>query len=142
VPSFEEVAALVCKHAAVRCDVLTPATALQADLGLYGDDIDDLLAEYADRFGVDLSDYVWYFHTGEEGGGGIGAAFFPPPNRQVEGIPITVGMLYRFAEQGRWAVEYPPHVPPRYRPDLWINLAVALGLLGLAVAASVGGCTP
>jgi hypothetical protein len=116
--------------------------ALQSDLGLYGDDIEDLLTEYAARFGVDLSGFVWYFHTGEEGNGGIGAALFPPPNRRVREIPITLGMLHRFAEAGRWAVEYPPHEPPRKRPDLWLNLAVLVVAVGLAVAAGTRGCAP
>jgi hypothetical protein len=141
VPSFDEVAGLVRKRAAVSAE-LTPGTALQSDLGLYGDDIEDLLAEYAARFGVDLSGYVWYFRTGEEGNGGFGAAIFPPPNRKVREIPITVGMLHRFAESGRWAVEYPPHDPPRRRPDLWINLAVLIAAAGLAIAAGARGCAP
>ncbi len=60
---------------------LTEATTLQSDIGVYGDDMGELLAAYAERFGVDIAGYLWYFHTGEEGCCcSIGGAFFPPPN--------------------------------------------------------------
>jgi hypothetical protein len=139
VPTFEEVAAVVREQTAHR-GPLTEATTLQSDIGVYGDDMDDLLSAYSKRFGVDLSGYLWHFHTGEEGAFSIGGAIFPPPNARVQEIPITVGMLYRFAELGRWAVEYPPHKPPRRRPDLWINLAVVAAVLGFALVAGVRSC--
>jgi hypothetical protein len=114
---------------------VTEATSLQDDIGLYGDDIDDLMLEYSTRFGVDLTDYLWYFHTGEEGWN-IGGLFFAPPNARVREIPITVGMLHRFATQGRWAIEYPKHDLPRWRLDILINLVVVIlvfGSIGLLV---------
>jgi len=102
--------------------------------------MDELLNAYAERFGVDLSGYLWYFHTGKEGGPGIGGLFFPPPNARVQEIPITLGMLREFAERGRWAIEYPPHEPPQSRPDLRLNQLVALVFLAGVVLAVVLGC--
>lgn len=140
-PTFDEVAALVREETGSRGPI-TEATTLQKDIGVYGDDMDFLLSAYAERFRVDLSGYLWYFHTGEEGAFSIGGAIFPPPNERVREIPITVGMLHRFAEQGRWAVEYPPHELPRHRLDLWINLAILVTVLGFALAAGARSCVP
>jgi hypothetical protein len=139
VPTFEMVAALVREQTAYR-GPLTESTTLQSDIGVYGDDMGDLLTAYSKRFGVDLSGYLWYFHTSEEGAFSIGGVLFPPPNAKVQEIPITVGMLHHFAELGRWAVKYPPHEPPRYRPDLWINLAVVVLIFGCAVVAGFRSC--
>jgi len=106
---------------------LSPDTTLQGDIGVYGDDMDDLLSAYAERFGVDLAPYLWYFHTGEEGFS-PGGLFFPPPNRLVREIPITLGMLQDFAARGRWAVSYPRHLQPWFRPDILINWMLLAGL--------------
>ena len=139
-PSFDKVAALVIAHAATN-GPLTDAITLQNDLGVYGDDMHELMAAYATEFKVDMSDYIWYFHTGEEGGSfSIGGFFFPPPYARVREIPITVGMLHQFAELGRWGVEYPPNTPPRHRPDLWINFMVLVGSVGGLVVYLVRGC--
>jgi hypothetical protein len=142
-PTFDEVAALVCDETGVSRSHVTDATSLQGDLGLYGDDIDHLLVEYSKRFGVDLAGYLWYFHTGEEGVS-IGALFFRPPNRRVKQIPITIGMLHEFAQLGRWNVAYPEHRVTRWRPDVLINQMVALGFLifvvGTVIAAAIRGC--
>jgi hypothetical protein len=134
-PSFELVAAVV-REQTNSDGPMTEDTCLQTDLGVYGDELDYLLLAWAARFGVDLSGYLPYFHTGEEGFN-LGAWFFPPPYARVPHIPITVGMLRRLAGVGRWAVEYPPHDPPRHRPDIWVNRAIALVVLGAAVVAAV-----
>jgi hypothetical protein len=140
VPTFDEVAALVREQTAYS-GPLTEATTLQSDIGVYGDDMVALLAAYSARFGVDLSGYLWYFHKGEEGFN-IGGLFFPPPNARVQEIPITVGMLHRFSELGRWALEYPPHQPQRYRPDLWVNLLLVLAVLGGLLVFGIRSCVP
>jgi hypothetical protein len=108
---------------------LSPDTTLQGDIGVYGDDVDDLLSAYAERFGDDLSSYLWYFHTGEEGFFSPGGLFFPAPNRRVREIPISVGMLHDFAARGRWEVKYPSHQPPGFRADILINWVLFVGLL-------------
>ena len=42
-------------------------TTLQDDIGIWGDDVSELLENYAKRFSVDMSSFLWYFHTREEG---------------------------------------------------------------------------
>ena len=112
--------------------VITEATSLQSDVGVFGDDMDELLAAYAKRFDVDMSKYLWYFHTGEEGWS-VGSWFFTPLYDRVEKIPITVRMLCGFANGGHWAVEYPQHTVPDKRPDIVINQL----LVGLLVVVAV-----
>lgn len=111
---------------------MTEATSLQGDLRLYGDDINELMESYASRFSVDMSSYLWYFHTGEEGLNIPGGLFFPPPNQRVTEIPITVGLLLDCANAGKWNVEYREHSIPERRYDVVVNLGlVALFVLFL-----------
>jgi hypothetical protein len=138
VPTFDQAVVFVREQTGFRGQ-LTEATALQSDIGVYGDDMDNLLTAYAERFGVDLSGYRWYFHTGEEGIG-LGGLFFPPPNARVQEIPITVAMLHDFAQRGRWSMEYPEHRPPRFRPDILINQLVVLGVIAVIFGVVVRGC--
>ncbi len=138
--TFAEVAEFVQKQTGHTRPV-TDETSLQSDIGVCGDDMWEFVDEYGKRFEVDVSSFLWYFHSCEEGWN-IGGLFFPPPNARVHEIPITVGMLHEFAQLGRWAVEYPPHDPPRSRPDLAFNLFFAL-LAIVSLAALVfwaGGC--
>lgn len=112
------------KHA----EPLDGTTSLQDDLRVYGDDIGELLQDFSTRFDVDMSNYLWYFHTGEEGFLSPGAIVFPPPDLQVHKIPITLELLRSSAAAGRWNVTYPAHViSPRY--DIWLNRVFALGLV-------------
>lgn len=100
-------------------------------LGIDGDDGFEFIDKFAARFGTDMSGYRWYFHHGEEGWG-IGGLLFRPPYDRVETIPITRAILVEAIRTGRWPIEYPPHVLPRFRWDVTINQAVALGVVVLA----------
>ena len=104
---------------------MTDNTTLQDDIGIWGDDVSELLENYAKRFSVDMSSFLWYFHTREEGTS-PGSLFFKPPNERVEQIPITVAMLRDFANTGTWSVVYPDHYIPKRRTDLLINLIITL----------------
>jgi hypothetical protein len=99
------------------------ATVLQ-DLGVYGDDWDDLINAFARRFGVKMDNYRWYFHTREEGEFSIGGLLFPPPNRRVQRISVTVELLRTFANAGEWLIDYPEHEIPKRRYDILIDQAV------------------
>lgn len=90
---------------------------LSLDLGIEGDDWDDLLLEFQRKFAVNLDGFVWYFHHGEEGFYPLWL-FVPPPNRRVKHIAVTPQVLLASARLGRWAIAYPPHVIPEGRPDL------------------------
>jgi hypothetical protein len=132
-PAFEEVAELV-REWTNYDGPLAADTALQADLGVSGTDLLDVLEAYSERFAVGVSGYRWYFHSPEEWPT-FAWLFSTPRYSRVPEILITVGMLHRFAEMGRWALEYPEHRPPRYGLDVWAWSAVLLGVL----AAAAGG---
>jgi hypothetical protein len=135
VPTFDEVAELV-RDETNDLGPLTAETELQGDLGVAGDDLDRLLLAWAARFGADLSGYVPRFHTAEEGFN-PGAWFFPPRDPRLPDVPITVGMLHRYAELGRWGLDYPDHDPRRRRPEVWVNRVVAAGVAGGLLAAGL-----
>jgi hypothetical protein len=40
----------------------------------------------------------------------------------------------------RWGVEYPPHDPPRSRPDIRVNQLLALTCIAAVVVLAVLGC--
>jgi hypothetical protein len=138
VPTFEDVAGLV-REQTNYDGPLSPETTLQGDLGVAGDDLDRLLLAWAARFGADLSGYLPYFHTPEEGLC-FGAWFLPPPHMRVAHIPITVGMLREYAECGRWALEYPPHDRPGVRWDVRVDLLLAAIVVGGLLAFVARGC--
>lgn len=89
-------------------------------LGIAGDDFHELIEAYAQRFGVSIESYLWYFHADEEGVN-FGILFFRPPHCRVKRIPITPLMLVDFAQKGTWDVQYPPHTIPKSRIDLLMN---------------------
>ena len=91
------------------------------DRGVGGDDFDELIEKYAKTYSVDMKTYLWYFHSDEEGSGGIGRFFFSPPNKRVKRIPVTPSLLTEFANKGKWGIKYPKHKIPKRRYDLIIN---------------------
>ncbi len=104
------------------------------EIGLIGDDFEDLMELYASRFNVDMTSYLWYFHTDEEGSPGLGGYFFRPPNERVTRIPVTPRMMLDFANSGKWAIVYPEHTIPKRRWDLTFNLIVFLLTIAAIVA--------
>ncbi|MDO1558891.1 DUF1493 family protein [Brevundimonas sp. 2R-24] len=107
-------------------------------LSIDGDDADEFLEPFAERFGVDMSAYRWCFHHGEEGVN-PGAVFFKPPDQRVERIPITLDILVEAARSGRWPVAYPGRRLPKVRWDSWISILIILApglalLLWMALA--------
>ncbi|MDF2233440.1 DUF1493 family protein [Albimonas sp. CAU 1670] len=129
---IEDIVAFVREETAGRGPI-GPRTTL-GDLGVEGDDHVDLMQGYAERFGVSLDGYRWYFHHGEEGWN-LGALFVRPPHARLPRIEIDMELLRRSAEAGRWLVDYPPHAPPGARPDIAFNRVLALGLGLLLLAA-------
>lgn len=95
-------------------------TDLFSDCGIMGDDFHKLIEKYANKFSVDMSDYLWYFHSDEEGQN-IGGLIVKPPNLRVKRIPITPILLMDFANIGKWKIEYPKHRIPKRRYDILIN---------------------
>jgi len=101
--------------------------------GMSGDDANEFLEAYADKYGVDMSEFRWEFHY---------IADEPPYRRRVfpldkDGkvipfMPVTLPQLVRAAGAGRWRFDYPEHT----LRTIWVLrsllvLAVALMMLGL-----------
>ena len=106
-------------------------TDIYLELGCGGDDFHELMELYAAKFGVDMSTYLWYFHTDEEGGlFSIGGAFFKPPYERVQRIPISPKLLLEAANIGHWHLPYPEHTLPKRRWDMLINQVVIITVLG------------
>jgi len=83
-------------------------------LGISGDDCDDFLVKYSEKYQVDMSDFLWYFHHEEEASSIFGF-LFKPPNKRVQRIPITPKMLAKFSNSKKWNIDYPEHKLPKYR---------------------------
>ena len=103
---------------------------LFARFGIDGDDAFDFMDSFAARFEVDIANYLWYFHHGEEGVN-IAGLFFAPPYRRVKSIPITAATLLEAIRSRRWPLEYPAHNLPKVRWDIWLNLSLILFMFAL-----------
>jgi hypothetical protein len=91
------------------------------EIGMVGDDFHEMIEKYAKKYSVNMTSYLWYFHTDEEGFGSLGGLFFDPPYKRVKRIPVTPAMLADFANKGQWVIQYPDHKIPKRRYDLLIN---------------------
>ena len=97
------------------------------DLGVDGDDYEELIMEFSKKYNVDVSSYLWYFHCSEEGSwNSIGGVFFKSPDKHVSYIPVTPGMLSGFTKIGKWDVKYPDHTLPPKRYDIMLNQLLVL----------------
>ena len=83
----------------------------------------DFMEKFAEKFKVDLSDYLWYFHHGEAGLN-IGGIIVAPPYKRVERLAITPDILRQAANKRRWKLQYPEHKIPKKRWDMVINKAI------------------
>ena len=103
--------------------------------GSVGDDFHELIEKFAKTYSVEMTNYLWYFHSDEEGLN-TGGLFFDPPYKRVERIPVTPSLLTEFANKGKWDIEYPKHEIPRRRYDLIINkILLVLVIVCLIVVA-------
>jgi len=107
---------------------MTSQTDIFSELRVSGDDFDEMILEYKNRFNVDMTEYLWYFHTDEEGHS-LGGSFIKSPNERVTRIPVTPKMLLDFANNGKWTIEYPHHRIPKIRFDLILSIILVLGLI-------------
>jgi hypothetical protein len=97
-------------------------------LGVVGDDFDELIGKFSERFKIKMDNYLWYFHADEEGQS-IGGLFFRPPNKRVSRIPITPLKLLEIANVGYWNIDYPKHQLPKRRFDIMINWIFVIGFI-------------
>ena len=111
-------------------DEITADSEICNGIGLFGDDFHEFINKFASKFNVDMSEYLWYFHAEEEGGwNSIGGLFFDPPYKKVKKISVTVSMLFDFANNGKWDINYPEHKLPKKRYDILINQILVGGFL-------------
>lgn len=113
-------------------DQINSQTDIFLDLHVFGDDFHEMIEKYSKTFNVDMTSYLWYFHTYEEGYN-ISASFFKAPNERVNRIAVTPKMLLDFANNGKWTIDYPEHTIPKRRYDLIINTVLILGILILFI---------
>ena len=116
------------------CREVSATSDITEDLGVDGDDFDDLLRRFSSVFNVDVSGCLWYFHCGEEGGwNSIGGMFFRSPDKRVPHIKVTPIMLLDFVKKGRWDLQYPEHRLPKVRYDMLINQVLFIGVLAFLI---------
>lgn len=101
---------------------------------LEGDNANEFLEEYAERFNVDLESFLWYFHYNADE---------PPMYRRVKPVdqngrafhlrPITLEQLVQAAEAGRWLETYPEHTVRKSKilMIVLLTLLIGFGLLWL-----------
>ena len=107
-----EVCAFVAEARGCEPKEILPATTLFGDLGLDGDDAEEFMTEFSNRFGVDMTGFRFTDHFGSEG-------MFPwqlpqfiwNTVRAIRGVnphsiagvrPIRVEDLIQTAKAGRW----------------------------------------
>jgi len=100
-------------------------------LSLAGDDCDDFLVAFGERFNVDMAELRWYFHYEEEGMLTPAAFFFKPPYLRVKRIPITIKLLQEAILSRKWPIQYPEHVLPKRRWDVIATYVFFAALLVL-----------
>lgn len=113
-------------------DEIDPQTNICDDIGMRGDDFDEMMMAYAGKFSVDMTDYLWYFHSEEEGSW-TSISLFPRANEQVKRIPITPTMLTDFANSGKWNVVYPEHKITLTEFNSYFTLLIFIVLIGWIV---------
>jgi hypothetical protein len=117
-------------------EALPGDTDLFERLGIDGDDAFEFIERFAAKFEVDVTNFLWYFHHGEEGLNPA-AIFFRPPYCRVQRIPITPDVLREAIRTKHWPLQYPEHRLPRVRWDIVFALPATL-LLFAAVALLAG----
>ncbi|MBI6782460.1 DUF1493 family protein [Pseudomonas syringae] len=75
------------------------ATDVARDMGVDGDDANDLMVEFFERFSIDLNDYDPYRYFLEEG---FNFFSFRRAKDRRGNIPLRVGMLYSALKAKRW----------------------------------------
>ncbi len=115
-------------------DIVSENGDIGNDLGVDGDDYDELVHEFSKRYNVDISSCLWYFHWSEEGSwNSIGGSMFQSPDKLVKYIPVTPMMLAEFTKTGKWSIDYPEHKLPKRRYDVIINQILLLAFIVLLI---------
>jgi hypothetical protein len=73
---------------------------IESDLGTTGDDADELMEAFFNRFGVDRQGFRFDRHFNEEGFMGCLLFWRPRPPKKID---LTVGDLVKSADEQRWS---------------------------------------
>ena len=107
--TFEQVRDFLCEQWRMRPERLSPSTRLLHDLGIDGDDAEEVLVAFGERFHVDFSSLAFPKHFGSEfdaGGRWLIRKLFG--GDALRFAPLTVQDLIDAANQGRW-IEHERH---------------------------------
>ena len=100
----EDVIALIAKETGTPPEYIQPAHRLNVDLGVDGDDAEELLRAYREKFRVDMSGFDFHRYFGDEPDA---VSLFLLLWRLLTGDekpePLFVRDLVRSAQLGRWA---------------------------------------
>lgn len=134
---FKDIEELVQSELGEKRQLLLTST-LQSDLCLTGDDLNEFLEKYANKFDVNMEGYLWYFHTPEEPFFNLFSMVFKTPDKRVSQIPVTLEMLQNFANLKEWSVEYPDHSIPKRRYDVILMYAVLFLIISFVLYTKYG----
>ena len=104
--SWEEIEAFVREEVGLReTKVLSPATRLWEDLGQTGDDANEFMGSFFERFAVDTGDFDFHRYFLMEGEGLLYSLFRRVVLRKTHSLnrePVTLAMLHRVVLDGKW----------------------------------------
>jgi len=101
--TFQEVRNYLCERWGVRPDEMTPCSRLLHDLGMDGDDAEEVLSDFAMRFHVDMSSLAFSEHFGTELGAGLRWMVRKTlGGKALRKAPITIRDLVESANHGSW----------------------------------------
>ena len=129
-----EILNFVATESGTKIEKVHANTNISDELGIVGDDFHELIEAFSNKYHVNMDEYLWYFHSEDEGVN-IWSFIFKPPWAKVNRIPVTPQMLLNFATKGKWQVVYPEHKVPTNRNDitysncLWLVLIIGLVLV-------------
>ena len=129
-----EILNFVAIESGTKIEKVHPNTNISDELGIVGDDFHELIEAYSNKYHVNMDEYLWYFHSEDEGVN-IWSFIFKPPWAKVKRIPVTPQVLLNFATKGKWQFVYPDHKVPTNRNDitysnsLWLILIIGLCLV-------------
>jgi len=115
--TIEEIYQFIEGECSINAKKLLPCSDINEEFGVEGDDFEELMLAYSNKFKVNISSYLWYFHSSEEGIS-LFSFLFQPPNKRVTKIAVTPKLLLDCARSKIWSVNYPDHVIPQKRWDI------------------------
>jgi hypothetical protein len=124
---LQEIITFAAYELGLKAENLSAQSDLYDNTEVNGVDCFELEEALADKYDVDMSEYLWYFHHGE-GYPNIGGLFIKPPHKRVTRIPVTPALLLESVNSGKWAIDYPPHAMPEKRHDVLLSYAIMLGV--------------